>query len=88
MVGAAVGAGTNPPRRMMMRIPKRLKNNTRLAQPIITVPARLEFKNLLMEFIPYYPLRCGSCIACQMNYKTLRRATHNYKTSAIVKGYV
>ena len=46
-------AAKGPGRTIRSRLPQRLRNKNRLRQPITAVPARLEFDNLLMAFIPY-----------------------------------
>jgi len=52
-VAVAVGAAASKPGlRMTARMLHRLRNNNRLRQPATIVPARLEFNNLLMAFIP------------------------------------
>jgi hypothetical protein len=48
-VGMAAALG----RRMITTEPQRPRTNKRLRQPITAVPARLEFENLLMMFIPF-----------------------------------
>ena len=57
-VGVAVDAAAKAPgRRMMKRVLQSPSNNNRLRQPMTAVPARLEFKILLMAFIPWF--LCG-----------------------------
>ena len=56
MVTVFVAIGTAakvPGRRMKVKEPQMLSINNRLRQPMTAVPARLEFKNLLLVFIPF-----------------------------------
>ena len=80
VVGMMSGAPGPPP--MTVRIPHRLRNNNRLRQPIIVVPARLEFNNFLVVFI----LRFLSSVE-RANDQATGQIMNKYKTVIIFKGY-